>query len=256
MATVAWSQSSVQAPTARIDRAKIYNLPVIGSLPSGPITELKLLFYYDARIIDIKSASGSEAMAIEDIIPNYTSDYKKIDSTFFIVIGNKVKSVTNDTLCMLQIEGLAFSDSIAYIKPYQIWINGNFISNTQFTNGRITVNGSSILPNFPDNFGYGYKNPFDYSISFDFNLEKSSKAEFLIFTISGGQVVSSKTDPQMFTINDEINGKHITNMSQILDKGSYTMTFTPDETMISSGLYIIVMKTDRSVYNRNFIYIK
>ncbi len=250
------SQISVQAPSARIERARTYNLPVIGSLPPGQINEIILTFNYDARIIDIKSASGSESMAIQDSVLTYSNDYIKLDSTSFVVVGKKVKSVTNDTLCLLQVEGLAYSDSIAYIQPIRMWINGNLITNSQFINGRIIVNGLSILPNFPDNFDYGYPNPFDYAIHFNFNIEKNSKTEFLIYSIKGRQVVSSLTNPEMFSITDEINNKPITDLSGLLSKGSYKMTYTPDATLISGGLYIIVMKTDRSVYNRNFIYIK
>ena len=250
------SQTSIQAPSARIDRAKTYNLPVIGTLPAGQITDIKLLFKYNANIIDIKSATGKNNYAIQDSSPIYSNDYTNLDETLFTVVGTKVQNKTDDTLCMLQIEGLAYSDSICILKPFQMWVNNAYIANTELKDGKIIVNGSSILPNFPDNFNYGYPNPFDYKIKFDFNLEKNSAIEFKVFNLNGTRAVDSRNDPQMFAIADEISGKIYNDLNQVFAKGSYTLQFTPDATVIAGGLYIIVFKTDRSVYNRNFIYIK
>ena len=125
--------------------------------------------------------------------------------------------------------------------------------------GIIKVLGPPIFQIKLDNLGIGYPSPFPTNttntIKFPVIIQQSSTLSFAIYTCDGREIVSSAENESMFELFNEKNVK-LELSDNLYDAGSYELHFNPDNTKIASGLYFLVMKTDRGVYNTNFIYCK
>jgi len=252
--STAYSQNSVTVRDTTIDRDKYYNIPVIGTLVNGNVTELSIEFVFNSRVIDIQKAEGSPLFAIKEENPLLTIDYTNPDSAIATITSNNVSGISNGVICLLSIRGLVYSDSIAFINPINLLING---SNVEFNKetGHITVLGPSIYPDFPDYLGYGYPNPFNYQVRFDFSLEKSSSVTFELYNLAGLLVTNSEDDDnQIFRVFTSLNVP--VNDLTSLNEGSYYLLLTPRNYIHASGYYILIMKVGKKVFNTNIIYNK
>lgn len=248
------SQNKIYVADTTIDRDKYHNIPLIGSLENVDITELRIEFVFNSRAIDIQKAEGSAAFAIKEATPLLTIDYTNPDSAIATIVSNNVSVISNGIICMLSIRGLVYSDSIAFITPVDLFINGNKV---QFDKeiGYITVLGPLIYPDFPDYLGFGYPNPFNYQVRFDFSLEKASPVAFELYNLSGRLIADSDDDNnEIFRVFTSANIP--VNELTSLSEGKYYLLLTPKNYIHSSGYYVLIMKIGKKVFNTNIIYSK
>ena len=173
------AQNSIKIKDSTITREFYTDIPLVGTIEGTNLNELRVELIYDSRIIDIKSASGQAGYAMQEATPEFTIDYNKIDSAHVIIRSTNPAPVNDGIICMLHIRGLVYSDSIAYILPNRLLINGQEVS-ANFQAGNIKVLGTPVFPNFPDNLSPGYPNPFAYQVRFNFSLKESSSVKFIV----------------------------------------------------------------------------
>lgn len=252
--SVANSQNSITVRDTTIDRDKYYDIPLIGTIDNPNITELKIVFVFNSRVIDIQKAEGSPLFAIKEANPILTVDYANPDSAIATITAQNVSSIAGGVICMLSIRGLVYSDSIAFINPINLFINGSVVQFDKET-GYIKVFGPAIYPDFPDYLGYGYPNPFNYQARFDFSLENASPVIFELYNLSGLLVADSEGDNnEFFRIYTSVNVP--VNDLTLLNEGSYYLLMTPRNYIHASGYYILIMKVGKKVFNTNIIYSK
>lgn len=249
------SQNKLYIKDTVITRGPEYMVTVYNELNAKDGDNIEIVFSFNSRIIDItKIIPGFGWLPLSNPIDTNLSN---LDSATIKLTANNVKILSPDNRIFnsFMIQGLAYSDSITYLTPRSLTINGVLDTQAQLVGGKITVRGSSIIPNFPDNLGNGYPSPFAGSINFNFSVEKHTNLDFIIFTTDGRQAASIDEDNDMFQIFDS-QGNKIDNLSKSFEKGNYKLIFTPNPSNIASGLYFLMMKTDRGLHNANFIYAK
>ena len=249
-----FAQNSVKINDTTVSRETVADIPLLGTIQSDNLNTLTIELIYDARIIDLQSASGGIDYAIKESTPDFKTDFSKIDSARVTITSHNASTVTNGIICMLHIRGLVFSDSLAYILPFRLLINNEEVP-AIYQKGIIKVPGIPIFPNFPDNLSHGYPNPFSYQTRFDFSLQETSSVKFLVYTMIGIKVVDSDDSQGMLRVFSYDDNSEKTDLSA-LKKGTYYVLFTPQNQEIASQYFIFVMKTDRGVFNTNIIYCK
>ncbi len=249
------AQNSCRIKDTTVDREQYADIPLYGTVTGSQLADLTIEIVYDSRIIDIKSATGGVNFAMQEDEPEFSTDFTKIDSARITIKSNDVKQITDGIICNLQIKGLVFSDSLAYVTPLRMLINGEEVEAT-LTTGIIKVTGPPIFPNFPDHLSYGYPNPFNFQVRFDFSLKQKSAVRFLVYSMSGVKVLDSEDDTQgMLKVFSNENNTPVEDFGNVA-KGSYYIIFTPLFSEIASQYFVFVMKTDRQVFNTNIIYCK
>ena len=252
-----FSQTTILIPDTLIPRGKIYHINISGSINQNPINNLKLTFLFDSRIIDIKSVTSSPNSVIKCNPPVYNFNYDKTDSATLEINCDNVQNISNGIICSFDIEGLVGPDSVAYLNPTGVFINGIQDSNAIFKKGLIAVPGVPIFQKYIERLGQNYPNPFNATSFFPFTIENSAKVKFLIYS-SYGQLISSsdKNDGTMIVLMSTKNGnKIINNLDNKLNEGDYLLQYSPS-LKLSSGVYFLDMITDFGVYNTGFIFQK
>jgi hypothetical protein len=252
--TALLAQNSVWLNDTTVDRERYSDIPLYGTITGADLTDLTIELVYDSRIIDIKSASGGTGYAMQAETPVFTTDFTRIDSARVTIKSNDVVAVNNGIICNLQVKGLVFSDSLAYVTPLRVLINGQEVT-ANLKSGIIKVLGPPVFPNFPDHLSYGYPNPFNYQVRFDFSLKQESAVQFIVYTMSGVRVLDSENSQGMLKVYSSKNNIPVEDLTN-LQEGSYYVIFTPLPMEIASQYFVFVMKTDRQVFNTNIIYCK
>ena len=248
------SQNDISISDTLVTRTEYFEIPVNGTLQVNAGDNVSIEIVYDSRIIDIKSAIGGNGMAITEAAPAIATDFTKLDSAKLTITSSNVVPVTNGIICKLSVKGLVFSDSVGYIHPYKIIINGIETPVSQ-KYARVLVRGTLIFPNYPDNLGDAVPNPFFYSTKLNFSLEKPSKVHFILYSLIGGLIAESQNSTEIFKIYNIIDNQRV-DASSVLAAGVYYLIVTPVSFETSSGYYMLVMQTDRDIYNKNLIYNK
>jgi len=231
-------------------------IPIYGTINISPLDNILLEFQYDARIINISSVEGDPNFIIIPKKPNVQNQLRDLNNALLIISSNEVQPKEQGILCYLELEGLVFSDSVVDISLKRIEING--IERDELTGkiGRIIVRGQPFLPNFPDNLGLNYPNPFSNQTRFEFNLENTTRISFFMYNSSGKEIYSSINTPEIFEVYS-YDGNLINDpFGKSLTRGKYYVLFSPPTYYFASGVYFFGMKTDKGFYNRSFSVIK
>ena len=254
LSTILLAQNSIIFNDVKVGREQYIDVALYGTISGDNISELKVELLYNSRIIDIKSAKGQPGFAMQEDNPEFRTDFSKLDSARLIITSRNAHAVKDGIICNLQIKGLVWSDSLAYVLPFRVFIDGNEVE-ADVKQGIVTVVGTPIFPNFPDFLGNGYPNPFNYQVRFDFSLKKSTPVEFIVYTMNGIRVIDSENNDGMLLVFSKESGIPLNDLSN-LKEGAYYVLFTPKNQEISSQYFIFVMKTNREAFNTNILYCK
>lgn len=250
------SEDVVYLRDTTIERGTNYIIPIYGTINISPIENIILEFEYDARIININSVAGDPNFIIKPKSPSVQHQLREMNNAILIVSSNEAQAKNNGVICHFEVEGLVFSDSIADIFLNRVIINGIERAELKGKIGTIKVRGQSFLPNFPDNLGLNYPNPFSNETRLEFNLENSSPISFFIFNSGGKEIYSSRNTPEIFDVFSYSGDLIVEPFEKTLSRGKYYVLFRPPTYDFASGVYFFGMKTDKGYYNRSFSVIK
>lgn len=239
-----------------IERGVNVSIPIYGSINISPLDDILLELQYDARIMNISSVEGDANFIIISKKPNVENQLRDLNNALLIISSNEAQPKEEGILCYLELEGLVFSDSIVDLTLNRVVINGNERNELIGKIGRIIVRGQAFLPNFPDNLGLNYPNPFSNQTRFEFNLENTTQVSFYMYNSIGQEIYSSKNTPEIFEVYS-YDGNLINDpFGKSLTRGKYYILFSPPTYDFASGVYFFGMKTDKGFYNRSFSVIK
>lgn len=255
------SQVNVTVKDTTIPLGEIYTIPILISIPQGTymdIESVSLKFTYNAYVINIQNVSGAESYLMNCEAPSFSNDYDDLEETMLSISCNICSLIEDDTLCTIDIQGLAGKDSVTSFSPVEISINGSIVEDAEKISGEIVVPGPNIIQQYPEGLGQNFPNPAHQRTVFPFNINKTSKAEFEIYNSDGKHILSSKTDKNIFSMFYESKDGvvFIDDLNTELSQGSYFLNLHFTEFEISSGLYYLVMKTKNGRYNRSFLLIR
>ena len=255
---VSYAQSIVSVPDTAIPRGKIYSIPISGKIEQSGVDNIRIRLQFNARVINIKSATGSDNYIMKCLTPKLINpDLTNIDTATIDITCDSISSSTAGIFCMIDVEGLAGPDSLTLLTPIAIYVNEIPDLLATAKSGLIKVPGPLVHQRFPEWLGQNYPNPFSWFCFFPISIEKSTKVDFKIFTNDGSEVISSNSFWETIEIYKETGtGEVKINWhADLLERGNYKLHLIPDAEL-ASGSYFLVMKTDNGIYNKRFLYLK
>jgi len=252
-----FSQVGISFDDTSIQRGRIYEIPVYGSVSGNSLTDLTLIFSFDSHIIDVKGALGGDKYAIKTLNPSFGLAFPRLDSAVIRINSTEIQPVSNGIICMLQVEGLVYSDSLAKIVLRELILNGAHVPELKFKEGTIKVLGDAYLSHLPDDLGQCTPNPFVGQAKFGFSIENPSKVRFIVYSVLGRLVMTSDDNEfDQFVAKSQEKNLTYKKFNQTFESGDYVLLFNPSIWDLSQGLYFMVMQTDKGAYKTNFLYFK
>ncbi|MGE5480381.1 MAG: hypothetical protein ACM3U1_08145 [Chloroflexota bacterium] len=226
-----------------------YFLPAIGTLDAAG-DSIEATIEFNALQLELRSVRGGLVAS-----PQFTVDFGNPQRARAIIKSNSF-SAGSGALFELELEPLAFQDSISYLTPLELKLSGAIVD-ANLQPGRIKIK-NPIAIEFFEGLGLNVPNPFSWSTEFRFSIEAATKVKFKVFSSAGFSPGASKLADKYFdySIKDS-EGKTIDLPEDYsFGRGFYFLTLTPKRWELSSGAYILVMETSRGSYYKNFIYVK
>ncbi len=237
------------------NKAKI---PIIGTIHNQSIQSIKLIIIYNAYGLSINNVIGKNNFMMRSEKPLFINNLENLDSAKLEIYDNNVQSLVNDTICILEIEGLVSFDSLAYLKIDKVFIND--IEQNELTPkiAKIKIIGTVIQPNFEEGLGYNYPNPFFSDTRIPFFVNNTTKIRFIFFS-SSGEIIQDSWDDEnsVELIYFDKNGQILAvTPNYLFRRGEYTLYINPLSWRFASGIYTLVMKTDFGVYYQHLVNVK
>lgn len=230
-------------------------IPIIGTINKQTIQSIRLVIIYDAYGLSINNVIGKNNFMMRSEKPFFFNNLEKLDSAKLEIYDNNVQTLTNDTICILEIEGLVSFDSIAYLKIDKIFIDeieqNDFIPQI----AKIKIIGTIIQPKFEEGLGDNFPNPFYSDTKIPFVVNNTTKIRFIMFTFLGEIIQDSWDDDNSIVLryydkNGEISG---VTPNYLFKRGDYILHINPISWRFASGIYILMMKTDFGVYYKYLV---
>lgn len=261
IAIAGYSASRIDVPDTVLFRGEnnTIGLEVTGNIDADQADLIQIYFEYKSDVINIKSAHGDDSFAMKSADIYTEENFNPPDTIVLLVSDTKSQVVNNGTICRLNIEGLAGPDSIAYLKPLQLYINGALQPDTEFRTGQIKVLGAPIIPIPPEGVAQNYPNPFSETTRIIFYIKESTKIDFSLFSTGGEKIKSAwDNDPSIeFNFYDGRSGDKINpEKDEEFPPGEYELLLRPLTWKFGSGAYYLVMKTDNGTYQKTIMYTK
>ena len=251
------AQNKILLPTVTVDRGSVFNLEVEGTISLNGGDGLKLIIEYNSLLIDIRSVSGADTYAMTCDEPVLVKSFDDYEAARIEISCDQTQSVIDGIICSLEIEVLAGPDSVGRIAPMTLFINDAEASDCEYIEGAINIPGTPVIESYIEGIGQNYPNPFAVTTKFPFTMEKTDKPEFFIYSSTGRLSVSSKNNPDAFKVYLFMDNSVTFDLNDDnLDIGYYVMELCPDPIFIASGSYYLIMKTDKAVYFKSFLYMK
>jgi hypothetical protein len=257
---VSYSQPAVRVSDATAPRGESTLIDVTGTIDFGNTGELVFYFTFNAYLYDIKSVKTGNNFGLNTI----TGDGFKViinpmGLSELIVKSNDYKNISNGILFRIELEGLAYKDSIGFIIPDSVALNGTKVNNLSLNRGRIVVPGLPIYDDFGEGLGYCYPNPFHYTVTLPFYLESSQNIKLNVFSLAGKRIPIHEINMEQNRLfKKETNGTKVPldNIDSELSPGYYEYVFTPEYWEMSSGIYYVFLITNDKVYSKSLIFFK
>ncbi len=251
------AQNKILLPTVTADRGSVFNLEVEGTISLNGDDGIKLIIEYNSLLIDIRSVSGSSTYAMTCDEPTIFKSFDNYETARIEISCDQTQSVIDGIICSLEIEVLAGPDSVGRIAPMTLFVNDVEAADCEYIEGAINIPGTPVIEGYIESIGQNYPNPFTVITKFPFTMEITEKPEFFIYSSTGRLSISSNDNPEAFKIYlFKDNSVTFDLNDDNLDTGYYIMELCPDPIFIASGSYYLIMKTDKAVYFKSFLYMK
>ena len=255
----ATAESTISLKDTSLKSGEKIFLPIESTFNNKTVNSVKLKLVYNALVIDFPSVLAGDGFAMKCKSPVVTRDFTDITQATITISCDSIDAASSVLLCALEIEGLVGPDSVTYIKPDSLFINGVYENAYIFRNGKVTVIGDPVFQRYPEGLGMNYPNPVEFYTVFPFTIDTETPVNFYIYKESGARIAIVEeltTDNFILKKKDEINGDSvIVDLTAKLARGNYQLEFySPLLEDYSSGLYYLLMKTDNGAYNRSFIF--
>jgi hypothetical protein len=240
-----------------INRGEKKYIPVISDIIfNQSINKLKLTFLFNSKAISINKVISKPNYAINCESQNLNIiSFKPLDSAFYSFDCSSINIAFKDTLCLLEIEGLAGNDTSAYINLELYSDEVKF--NADYKNSSIKITDIRTFPGFIEDIGYNFPNPLVSTTKFPITIDDKSNININIYSITGQLISDNINNPDNFRLfkneNDFWSEKQI---NQTLDRGFYHLVFNINTWELSAGTYFLVIQTSKNLLYRTFLVIK
>ena len=253
----AFSQEYIKIPdTTLIHNGQNYLLPIYTNINLSDVNDISLKISYSYSLIDIKSVQISENTIMSGQNPNFNISLINKDTSEIIISSESINKSGNSVLCYIELETLYGLDSIAFINPLEVKINGETKENLNFIPAQIQI-GYALEPIIKEGISKVYPNPFDSYFLVEFGIETPTKLDFTIFSSLGQNVMTLPNQSGLNYIFFDSKGKKIDNpLNYEFEKGYYKLEVKAIPWEFSSGLYFLQLTTKSGFFNTNLLHIK
>jgi hypothetical protein len=252
---IAESQFVFNIPDTTIPQGKLFYVPITGTIQQDDLESLSISFSFDALNLDIKHIVGGENYAIKCDTVQAVLNLSDLRNSTAKIECSDTRSISNDTICWLLVEGLAGPDTVSTLSINEIMINGGVLSDAEINSGLITV------PNRYDfrevtSIGNNFPNPFAEQSKFKIQLKEKSKIEFFVYSSLGKLAFKSEGQDWLLLFKEDSGGiSQIDDWSGELEEGKYILQMNiPID--IPSGGYYLLMVTNQGVFEKSFMLLK
>jgi len=253
-----FSANTISINDTTLKRGEIAEILIYADINLDTAKSLTLFLNFNALDIDIKSVAGNENFIMQCLNPIYDIKMNKFTDAKLTINCNKLDFNNKNILCKLIVEPLSGPDSVTYIKIDSIKINDKIQNDYEFKNAEIKIPGEPVFQDFPEGIGNNYPNPFQDFTVFPVIINKETKVQFIVYSLTGEFIISNKDLNNMLEVtfyNNDFEIPIIT-LNEKLQRGYYKIKLKPDVNQFSSGVYFFIMMTDNKVYHKNFVFMK
>lgn len=233
-----------------------YNLPVYSNISLQNVQNLKLKIKFNHLLVNITSVATGNGYGIKETNSFFSINTENFLESYLEITATDFNSDYSGILCGIQLETLAGPDSIAVISPIEITINGSNNSTISLLQGKIMI-GLPVYPIINEGIQEIFPNPFAYKGTVQFSIKDDTYVKFFIYS-SNGRLIGSIPGETAFKYDfyDKKNN-HIPEIKNYnFTRGYYKFTFEVINWKFSSGLYTLVMETNRGVYESKLLLLK
>ncbi|OGU58182.1 MAG: hypothetical protein A2X64_06970 [Ignavibacteria bacterium GWF2_33_9] len=253
----AQSKAFVQVPdTTLYHSGSTYSLPLLSNIDMTNVNSLKITLEFSELLIDFKGIQAGANYGINENAPDYQLTFDSNNIATLEIYSTSFNSSYSGELCNLLIETLAGPDSVAVIFIKNIEINGEILNDIDLISGNITI-GIPIFPIIKEGINLVYPNPFSTDCTISFSIRDDTKVKFEIFSLNGKLIGSSSGEGAFSYVCLDKNNQPIENMNNnLFTRGYYKFILSTINWKFASGLYFIVMKTERGTYETKLMLLK
>ncbi len=253
----AFSQNYIKIPDTTLPRTgKVYSLPIYSNMNLQNATNVKIKIYFDYNLIDIKNISGGSGFAFNETNPQFSVNTALPDQAILEIVSSQFNANYSGLLCLINLETLVGSDSIAIFSPLEIEIDGIIANDINFENGTILI-GDPVFPVLHEGISRIYPNPFNFFENIIFTIEDKTTVNFYIYTTLGQLATKIPGSKNLkYKIFDNAGTEIINIDNYLFPRGIYRLYFESIPWEFSSSAYSIVMVTNKGYFRSNFIHLK
>lgn len=250
--------NSIWINDTTLKRGEISEILIYGDIDLDTARTLTLFLKFNALDLDIKSVAGNDSFIMQCSSPVYDVKMNNYVDASLTINCNDLEFNGKKVICKLIVEALTGPDTVSFIRITEVKVNDVVQNGFEFKDGRIRIPGEPVFQDFPEGIGNNYPNPFDSYTIFPVTINKETKVDFLVYTLTGEFIISNEDLNSMLEVSFFDNDVEvpITNLHQKLRRGNYKIKLKPDVNQFSSGEYFFIMLTDDGVYHRNFVFVK
>lgn len=249
-----FGENSLIVPNTTISRYNTTLIPVLGSIEG---TSCTVSFEYNAFQINIKNIIGGADYLITDDAVNYKKDETQLQNSI-LTISAKDLNTNADTLFFIEVRALVTSDTLFYLTPLTLRIDGKNDTSVNLSRGELTLPASElpIIDVGNADVGLFYPNPFSHTATLEFSVEKDTKLNIAFYNTAGRLIanIPQDYDDDEFAFYNNSNKRIETKLSDyIFTEGRYKMTLQPKDENWAQGAYFAVIKLGNQTFTLNFL---
>lgn len=242
--------------TTLIRNGNTSKVPIYSNVVLNSNNNLSITLQLNSLLVDIKGVEGGPEFGINELNPNYELDKSNLTATKLTIKGSKLNPNYTGKLCNILLETLAGPDSITFITPQELAIQGLVDTNVTMKSGKIYI-GIPVYEKITEGISEIFPNPFTDNSTISFIVKEDTKINFKFYSMLGRLVTSIPGETSIdYTFYDKMGNKIDDITDYTFTRGLYKMNFKAVNWLFSAGNYYVVMQTKLGTYHSNFIHIK
>lgn len=249
-----FGENSVMVPHTTVSRHANTLIPVLGKIDA---TSCTISFEYNAVHLNIKNVIGGADYLITDENIKYTKDETQLQKSILTISAMDLNT-NADTLFFIEARALATNDTVFYLTPSELQVDGNSDDDASLMQGKLTLPADELLILETGNADVGlfYPNPFSYMATLEFSVKTETKLNIAFYNTAGRLIsnIPNDFDKDEITIYDNSNKRIDASLRDyIFTAGRYKMTLQPKDENWAQGAYFAIIHIGNQTFNLNFL---
>jgi hypothetical protein len=232
------------------------NVPVYSDINLQGAVDLTVKFRINLLLIDVKSISAGVDFGVNETSPSFKIVDTNLTESILEVSASNFNISNNGILFNIVLETLAGPDSVTFIEPFEVKINGVIDNSIILEKGKIVI-GIPVYPIINEGIQEVFPNPFSYDGTVQFSIRDNTKIKFTMYSSNGrlvGTIPGESAFKYWFYDKKNVLIPDITNYT--FTRGYYKFNFEVIDWKFASGLYSLVLETNRGVYETKLLLLK